>query len=186
LARAELRSSGGACSHGFGGRTRYLGAGSYGVAFEREIGPAPQPKPVGIADSGGGRTALAAVVKLAAVEADEGAAIAKRLVEGGDASIEAFFYEAMVSIVAATNSPHVSIGYGTWVCPDILKPPVRLLHPKTSCTKVQAEGAKSVVCSFVRVCLRVFGCSRLCVKNARIFWLSILALCASQCKWQIW
>jgi hypothetical protein len=167
LARAELRSSGAMCAYGFGAKSRYMGAGSYGVTYERALEPAHRPRgttlatanthangsatdPSGTGGSAtdpsgtGGSAKLFAVVKLAAVEAEDGKLIAKRLAEGDDASVESYFYAAMTHIVAATNMPHISLGYGTWACPDILKPPMPLLFPNLSCKKMKSETAKSV------------------------------------------
>jgi hypothetical protein len=144
------------CTYGFGGHTSYLGAGSYGVTYEKKIGLSSPDgattagvttgsNPDG--DPGSDRTieaAAAAVVKLAAIEADAGKAISKRLSEGDDASVESFYFEAMMHIMAATNMPHVSIGYGVWACPNVLKLPRPLLYPALTCKKMRFEVAKSV------------------------------------------
>jgi hypothetical protein len=155
LARAELRSSGAMCTYGFGAKSRYIGAGSYGVTYERAIAPAHRPRSTTLATANthadgnaadpsgaGGSAKLFAMVKLAAVEAEDGKLIAKRLAEGDDASVESYFYAAMTHIVAATNMPHISLGYGTWACPTILKPPMPLLVPNLSCKKMKFETAK--------------------------------------------
>eukprot|EP00038_Savillea_parva_P009640 m.184876 g.184876 ORF g.184876 m.184876 type:complete len:1082 (-) comp16257_c0_seq1:103-3348(-) len=117
FSRRNLARSGGMCTRGFGSdHYRYIAAGVWGVTYARCV-------------SGLGCDEMPnAVLKLAGLPSDTqwrddttgklyklGHA---SLAAGFDLSVESYMNEAVRMLVMYGVTPHIIIGYGTWICDD--------------------------------------------------------------------
>eukprot|EP00037_Helgoeca_nana_P030849 m.386124 g.386124 ORF g.386124 m.386124 type:complete len:1038 (+) comp28279_c0_seq1:119-3232(+) len=121
-AQHGLRNSGALCRRGWGSpSTKYLGAGVWGVAYRRclaETGCEALPR---------------VIVKLAGLPTDtwwldeatgkKTPLSAEVMQSGSDQSPEAFMDEAVRLLVTHGVTPHLLLGYGSWVCDDFLAVP---------------------------------------------------------------
>jgi len=168
--RYDLGSSGGLCERGFGTESqKFLAAGVWGVTYARCI------------HHGQCTVVPHTIVKLAGLYAgthwvDPKTSIRydlsqASLAAGFDPSVEAYMNEAVRVLVTHGVTPHLTLGYATWVCDDFLsaKIPVTGVTPDL-CDKKSARPSIMSQKEVTKVCTNILNevKTRVQAKNLQI------------------